>query len=207
MFNSLKPMVAVMALALAAPAGAQDTSGAAGGTADEILDMGQSVAAETETAPSEGPKPGERYSREKHGDWDMACVKTNAETDPCSMLQMLNGPDGQPMAEVSLFRIAQDGGVAVAGATVIVPLETLLPAALTISIDGAPGKRYNYTFCNPVGCVAQIGLTQGDVDSMQKGNEATFAIRPAPAPDQLIELKMSLKGFTSAYKAVDVVQQ
>ena len=100
-----------------------------------------------------------------------------------------------------------DPQVTVAGATIIVPLETLLPAALTISVDGAPGKRYNYSFCNPLGCVAQIGLTQADIDTFKGGSEATLALRPAPAPDQLVEMKMSLKGFTAGYNVVDVVQQ
>jgi invasion protein IalB len=202
MFNPLKPLAAAALVALAAPAAAQEstTGETSQSTADQMLDMGQDVA-------QDGPKPGERYSREKHGDWDMACVKTESGEDPCSMLQMLNAEDGSPMAEVSMFRIDQDGGQAVAGATIIVPLETLLPAALTVSIDNAPGKRYNYTFCNPVGCVAQIGLTQGDVDAMKKGKQATLAIRPAQAPDQLIELTMSLKGFTAAYDAVDIVEQ
>jgi hypothetical protein len=34
-----------------------------------------------------------------------------------------------------------------------------------------------------------------------------MSLRPAPAPDQLVEMKMSLKGFTAGYNVVDVVQQ
>ena len=109
------------------------------------------------------------------------------------------------MAEISLFRL-EGGGQAVAGASVIVPLETLLPAQLTIAVDGAPGKRYNYSFCNPIGCVAQIGLTAEDVAAFKKGTEATVALVPAPAPDQVVKLKLSLKGFTAGYDTVDVVQ-
>ncbi|MCU9837130.1 invasion associated locus B family protein [Ruegeria sp. WL0004] len=165
-------------------------------TADQLLDLGQPVGAE--------PQLGQRYSKEKSGDWDLACIKTEEETDPCSLLQILTDDQGNPMAEFSMFRL-EEGGVAVAGATVIVPLETLLPAQLTISINGAPGKRYNYSFCNPIGCVAQIGLTQGDIDAMQKGAEAIVSLVPAPAPDQVVRLKMSLKGFTAGYEKVDVV--
>lgn len=161
------------------------------------LDLGTPVA--------DGPQLGERYSKEKFGDWDLACIKTDAETDPCSLLQIMTDSNGTPIAEFSLFRI-EGGDQAVAGATVIVPLETLLPAQLTISVDGSPGKRYNYSFCNPVGCVAQIGLTQADVNAFQRGNSATVSLRPAPAPDQLIELNMSLSGFTAGYQSVDVVQ-
>ena len=87
----------------------------------------------------------------------------------------------------------------------VVPLETLLPAQLTISIDGAPGKRYNYSFCNPIGCVAQIGLTEADIAAFKKGKIAQISLRPAPAPDQVVTLDMSLKGFTAGYNVVDVV--
>ncbi|GAA6192465.1 invasion associated locus B family protein [Phaeobacter sp. NW0010-22] len=163
---------------------------------EEVLDLGQPVA--------EGPALGQRYSKETFGSWDLACVKTEAETDPCSLLQVLTDSADNPMAEFSLFRL-ESGQAAVAGATIVVPLETLLPAQLTISVDGAPGKRYNYSFCNPIGCVAQIGLTQADIDAFKKGAEAKISLVPAPAPDQIIDLTMSLKGFTAGYDIVDVV--
>ncbi len=201
MIKSLTPFTLAALLAVSSSLSAQEsTTEQTEPTADQVLDLGQPVDDGT-------PKLGERYAKETHGDWDLACVKTEAETDPCSLLQILTDPEGNPMAEVSLFRIDQPGGQAVAGATIIVPLETLLPAALTISVDGAPGKRYNYSFCNPLGCVAQIGLTQADIDTFKAGGEATLSLRPAPAPDQLVEMKMSLKGFTAGYNVVDVVQQ
>lgn len=213
MFKSLTPLSLAAMLALAAPLVAQESGDVsdteatetaqpeadAAPTTDQGLDLGVPVEA--------GPKLGDRYSKEKHGDWDLACVRTEAETDPCSLLQILTDDNGNPMAEFSMFRLAEQGGQAVAAATVIVPLETLLPAALTISVDGAPGKRYNYSFCSPLGCIAQIGLTASDIEAFKKGTEATLSLRPAPAPDQIVEMKMSLKGFTAGYNVVDVVQQ
>ena len=162
-----------------------------------LLDLGEPV--------SQGPQLGERYSKETFGDWDMACIKTEQEEDPCSMLQIMTDAQGNPVAEMSLFRLPA-GGQAVAGATVVVPLETLLPAQLTISVDGAGAKRYNYSFCNPIGCVAQIGLTEEDVAAFRRGAQATVSLVPAPAPDQRVDLTLSLTGFTTGYDAVDVVQ-
>lgn len=161
------------------------------------LDLGQPV--------TEGPQVGERYSKEKFGDWDLACLKTEGETDPCSLLQVVLDQSDNPIAEISLFRIA-GGQQAVAGATVIVPLETLLPAQLTLSVDGGAAKRYNYTFCNPIGCVAQIGFTQADIDAFKRGKVAKLSLRPAPAPDQIVDLEVSLAGFTAGFDAVDVVE-
>lgn len=201
---TLKTLSIVLAAALATPALAQDQAKPAEGTteqtqapvSDQVLDLGQ---------PSDGPALGDRYSKEKMDDWDLACVKTEAETDPCSMVQLLKDQRGTDMAEFSLFRI-EGQGQAVAGATVIVPLETLLPAQLNISVDGAPGKRYNYAFCNQFGCVAQIGLTQADIDAYRKGKVATLRLVPAPAPDKVVELQLSLKGFSAAFDKVDVVK-
>ena len=162
------------------------------------LDLGQPV--------GDGPQLGERYSKQTFDDWELACLKTDGETDPCSLLQILKDKKGNNIAEFSLFRIS-NGTQAVAGATIVVPLETLLPAQLTISIDGAPGKRYNYSFCNPIGCYAQIGLTEADIAAMKKGKSAKLSLRPAPAPDQVVEIDMSLKGFTAGYNVVDIVSK
>ena len=204
MIRYLTPLSVATLLVLSAPVMAQTTA-----TTDEQapatelapsagsqLDLGQTV--------TEGPQLGERYSKGKHGDWDLACIKTEAETDPCSLLQILKDDKGNAVAEVSLFRIKGEGQ-AVAGATVIVPLETLLPAQLTITVDGSPGKRYSYTLCNQIGCVAQIGLTAEDIDAYKKGSTATVSLVPAPAPDQVVSLPMSLVGFTAGYELVDVV--
>lgn len=196
MFKKLTTFSVIALAALSAPAVAQD-SDKEQTAADQLLDLGQ---------PADGsPQLGERYSKEKVGDWDLACIKTENEEDPCSLLQILKDDKGNPMAEFSLFRI-EGQGQAVAGATVVVPLETLLPAQLTLSVDGAPGKRYNYSFCNPYGCVAQIGLTAEDIAAFKGGNEAVLSLVPAPAPDQLVSLKLSLKGFTAGFEKADVVQ-
>lgn len=209
MFKHLSPFAVLAIAAMTVPAFAQQTDEAAANeesaaseesapTTTPQLDLGQPV--------TEGPKLGERYSKEKIGDWDMACIRTEAETDPCSLLQIMRDDSGNPVAEMSLFRI-ENGGQAAAGATILVPLETLLPAQLTVAVDDAPGKRYNYTYCSPVGCAAQIGLTQEDIDTFKKGNSATVTLVPAPAPDQVVSLTLSLKGFTAGYDAVDVVKQ
>ena len=206
MIRNLTSLSFVALMTIGAPALAQDTttdeapqeSPTEAPATDSPLDMGQPVA--------DGPKLGERYSKAEYGDWNLACIKTEQEVDPCSLLQILTDPQGNAVAEVSLFRL-QEGGQAVAGATIIVPLESLLPAQVTVSVDGAPGKRYSYSFCNQIGCVAQIGLTQEDIDVFKKGNEATVSLVPAPAPDQVISLPMSLAGFTAGYEVVDVVAQ
>ena len=72
------------------------------------------------------PQIGETYTAETNGDWDLRCIKTEEGIDePCQMYQLMADDAGTPVAEISIFRLPE-GGRAVAGATIIVPLETSL---------------------------------------------------------------------------------
>ena len=201
MFKHWMTVSALSLMALAGPVAAQTqttetpSTEETTGTTPPGLDLGQ----------PEGPQLGERYAREESGDWTIACIKTEAETDPCSMLQLLQDKDGNTLGEISIFRL-EGGGQAVAGGTIVVPLETLLTAQVTIAVDGGQGKRYNYSFCSQMGCVAQIGFTADDIDAFKRGKEARVTVVPAPAPDQRVELNMSLVGFTAGFDKTDVLQ-
>jgi invasion protein IalB len=94
------------------------------------------------------------------------------------------------------------GQQAVAGATIVVPLQTLLTQQLTISIDGGQTKRYPFRFCTQLGCFAQIGLTEGEVNAFKRGAQATATIVPAAAPDARVSLNISLTGFTAGYDSI-----
>jgi len=151
------------------------------------------------------PELGQPYTRETIGAWEMRCLKVaEGEEEPCQMYQLLDDGQGAPVAEVSLFRLPE-GGQAVAGATVIVPLETSLADQFTVSIDGGKVRRYPYAFCNPVGCYVRMGLTAEDVDAFKQGNMAQMTIVPALAPDQKVTLSLSLTGFTASFDKVSVL--
>lgn len=149
---------------------------------------------------------GKPYTKKEIGSWEMRCIKTEEEVDPCQMYQLLADGEGAPVAEVSLFRLPE-GGKAKAGATVVVPLETALPAQMTLSVDGGKARRYPYAFCNPVGCYVRMGLTDADIAAFKRGKEAVITIVPALAPDQKVNLALSLDGFTASYDEVSVIEQ
>ena len=121
------------------------------------------------------PKIGEPYLGEKFGDWSLKCIRTEDGNDPCEMTQLLLNDQGHPMSEVSLFRINEAEG-AVAGANIIVPLETLLTTPMIVAYDEETRKQYPYTFCNSVGCVARIGLTESEIDLMKIGAVAKITV-------------------------------
>ena len=152
------------------------------------------------------PELGKPYTKKEIGSWEMRCIKTEEEVDPCQMYQLLADGEGAPVAEVSLFHLP-DGGQAKAGATVVVPLETALPAQLTLSVDGGKARRYPYAFCNPVGCYVRMGLTDADIGAFKRGKQAVLTIVPALAPDQKVNLTLSLDGFTAGYDEVSVIEQ
>lgn len=152
------------------------------------------------------PRVGDTYIKEELGDWDLRCIKTDGDTDPCQMYQLLNDQQGSPISEFTLFKLPE-GGQAKAGATVVVPLETSLSNQLTIKIDDGIAKRYPFAFCNQVGCYARIGLTEEDVNKFKQGSKAVLTIVPIVAPDQTVTVDLSLSGFTASYDVVSVIEQ
>ena len=144
---------------------------------------------------------GQTYLNAVFEKWELRCVKTADGSDPCQLYQLLLDDTGNDVAEISLFSLPA-GNAAAAGATVVVPLETLLTAAMQFSVDGTKPKLYPFTFCTRAGCIARIGFTAEDVAQLKAGAGAVMTIVPAVAPDQKVALQVSLKGFTAGYEAV-----
>lgn len=172
---------------------------------------------DTETeAPAEGDAPrsdglstgqdvvaqGQTYVMSEHDDWDLRCIKApEGQKDPCQLYQLLEDQNGNSVAEINLFNLPGDQQLA-AGATIVTPLETLLTQQVQLSVDGGRAKVYPFTFCTQIGCFSRVGFTAGDISNFKRGNEAKIVVVPAQAPDQKVELTVSLKGFTSGYNAV-----
>ena len=180
-----------------APAAEAETDAETGGPSiEDQLSLGEDAS---------GPQVGQNYVAEKNGDWELRCIKTEDGEDPCQMYQLMQDDEGTPVAEISIFRLP-DGGRAVAGATIIVPLETSLPQQLTIQVDGGQARRYPYAFCNPIWCYSRVGMVAEEVAAFRNGNAATVTLVPAQAPDQKVELTLSLTGFTASYNKTTIAQ-
>jgi len=179
MSNLLKTLAIVLIAGFAAPALAQDPA----------------------ATPAAEPAVGETYVASAYGDWEMQCVRTEDNFDPCQLYQLLKMDDGNPVAEISMFALPP-GQPAAAGATILTPLETLLSQMVAISFNGGEPRRYPFTFCNSVGCVVRAGFSTDDVAAMETGTSAVLALVPMVAPDQVVEAKISLIGFAEGYAAV-----
>ena len=218
-FNLL-PLIAALFFAASAQAQETATTEAEAPTQAEAEEAAQDQAtdatdaepaAEDDAAEVEGLDMGQEivedptYIKETHGDWQLKCFRSEGQEDLCQMYQLLHEDAGNPVAEISLFKLPE-GAQAVAGATIIVPLGTLLTQKLLISIDGGTPRGYDYSFCSAVGCFARIGLSAGDVDAFKRGGAASMQIVPAQFPDQKVDIKLSLTGFTAAYDAASTIQ-
>ena len=159
----------------------------------------ESPISSNETA-SQEPQPGQQYLQEVFNDWALRCLKVENGDDPCQMYQLLSDEDGNAVAEIAIVSLASTGE-AVAGATIVAPLETLLNEQMTLRVDGGQARRFPFDFCNAGGCVTRVGLTETDMILFQRGASATLSMVPAAAPDQIVTVTMSLSGFTAAYTA------
>ncbi|MFN4058099.1 MAG: invasion associated locus B family protein [Roseinatronobacter sp.] len=150
----------------------------------------------------EGDGTGESYVAATFDDWEVVCVTMpEGEAEPCQMYQVLRDSEGNATAEITLFPL-EPGQEAVAGATILTPLETLLTAQLVMQIDNSAAKRYPFTFCAAIGCIARVGFTAAEVDAFRRGAMAVWQVVPVAAPDAVIPLRMSLRGFTAAFNDV-----
>jgi invasion protein IalB len=193
----------ILALA-AAPLIAQTTEEAPAAEAADVtadapsvdnLSLGEEVGA--------GDGIGSTYVAASFEAWEQRCVRTETGIDPCQLYLLLKDKEGNSVGEFTMFNLpAGTEGPAVAGATFIAPLETLLTAGMSMQIDTGKGKVYPFTFCTQIGCIARIGFTAEEVEQMKRGGAAVLSIVPFVAPDQKVELTMSLKGFTAGLDAV-----
>ncbi|MGR3492146.1 MAG: invasion associated locus B family protein [Shimia sp.] len=150
----------------------------------------------------EGRRLGEEYVKETYGDWAIQCITAEeGQEDPCTLYQLMADENDNAIAEISLVKLPE-GQEAAAGANVVTPLETLLTRQLTIQVDGGQARRFPFTFCTQVGCIARIGLTDADVNAMKRGAAATVTIVPVAAPNQPVQVTMSLTGFTAGFDAL-----
>lgn len=179
----------------AQPPQTTETSETSAAPAPEVLSLGEEAL----------PEP---YIKSESGDWKVQCLRdpslpagTDNPNEACQLFQVLQDTNGTNVAEVTIFPLPA-GGKAVAGANILVPLETLLSAQLTIQVDTGKARRYPYSFCSPIGCFARVGFTAEDIAAMKKGAVAKVILRPAPAPDEVVTLDMSLSGFTAGFDAL-----
>lgn len=155
--------------------------------------------------------PGEAYVAEIFRDWQVRCIRSQAETTPdrCEMFQLLEEENGNAVAEfrVSAAIVEEEGTVA--DVTILTPLDTLLSPGLQIRIDDDEPAVVPFAFCRPVGCFVQLSLTRENVQQFENGVDAQVVLF-ALIRDELgqmggspVPTMVSLRGFTAAFASLE----
>ncbi|TKD22247.1 invasion associated locus B family protein [Rhodobacter capsulatus] len=155
-------------------------------------------------APAAAPAaeaPAEPYVKTTEGDWKVQCIRVESGDEPCEMFQLLTDKDGNKVASISVLGLPK-GKEAVAGATIATPLESALTAGVTLQIDTQKPITLPYSFCSQVGCFSNVVLKAEELELFKKGKKIAMTIVPMRAPDQKVELAISLKGFSAAWDAM-----
>lgn len=150
--------------------------------------------------------PGTPYIKSTSGDWELRCVHTADGHDPCQLYQLVKDKTNNPVAEFAVTDLPA-GQAAVLGGTIVTPLETMLPPGVHLKIDSAEEKSYDFLFCNRTGCVSRVGFTAKEAEAMKKGKDITMTIVPVAAPDQPVQLTVSLKGFSDGIAEVTKINE
>ena len=152
------------------------------------------VAGATTTA--EQPK---EIVRETHGDWEIRCATA---TNTCFLYQLMMNNEGTPVAEFSIVKLPL-GSEAVAGATIVAPLGTLLTRGVIFAVDAEEAVQYPFSWCTRPGCFSRFGLTDLLVADMKSGSSVNITLYSIGDAQKAVPITASLNGFTAAFDALE----
>ena len=156
----------------------------------ESLSIDDSMTGETQRT--------EPYIKERIKDWNLKCIKPIDSIERCEANQIIFNQKQQPVAEISIFKLPK-GQIAAAAATIIVPLETALNEGLVLEMQDLEPKKYQFKFCNSIGCYSQIGLTIEELEALKSKGKASIFLKHLSSGDQQIVIPISLSGFTTTF--------
>ncbi len=121
--------------------------------------------------------------------------------EQCGMVQVVKSKNRPNVGlSIIIFRVKRKDKSAGGLLRVLAPAGVFLPTGLAMEIDGKAQGRIGFLRCLPNGCLAQADIPKKLMKAFRKGKSANFIIYEAPGRG--LALKVPLKGFTAAYKAM-----
>ena len=171
---------------------AQESPAAAPGQAAPQQQEGQ-----PEAAPAEGT-----ITEQKFQDWTVRCGRqTEQGPQVCEMQQQRVDQEGRTVMAVAVGRVP---GTSDLGLLVVLPLGILLPAGVTLQIEGGAELPLPVDRCERPGCRVEMLLEPDLLNRLKAGSQATVffeAIDPQ-GERQRLGVPISLLGFTAALNEV-----
>jgi invasion protein IalB len=150
-------------------------------------------------AQQEQQKPQQDTLKVKQGDWEVRCAP---EGKPCYMTQVVQNSEGAPLMNVVIRKLPAESK-ATAVALFRAPLGVVLPRGVEMRIDGGEPITSPFVYCLGNGCFSEVAMTLEGLQKLQRGAAATLSIYSVQKPNDAVQVKLSLIGFTKAFDAVD----
>lgn len=219
-------LAALLLLALAAPAGAQEEGTAfdeeGGFESGQDASQDQGSGSQGQTQPNAQPERGgnagagaaqqrrqqgqlENVETEQFRDWKVQCgTIPNSGKERCQMSQQVTrGDSGDPVMRMAVGFTPQNSQPA---AIFQLPLGIVLPKGIALRVDDGEPVRFPIQICVKQGCRADLPLKQNLLEQMKAGRKAYIMARTPRAESGKVELPISLLGFTAAYNRISESQ-
>ena len=172
------------------------------GTPDALAQQSQEA---PEQAPTTQPPPsgaGEappelEMTERQFQDWVLRCGRSEQGPEVCEMQQQQTDSEGRTVMAVAVGTVPGSSDV---GLLIILPLGILLPAGVTLQIDGGADVPLQVERCERQGCRIERLVEPALLNRLKGGREAKVFFEAYDPEGQLRRLgvPISLLGFTAA---------
>lgn len=145
-----------------------------------------------ETTSTDKPVENNSQNVEVFDDWQVVC----SQAGECQMLQSLAVTEGGE--KVFLISILNDKSRGAFFGIITLPLKVYLVPGVLMTVDKKRPFKIAYELCDGKGCHAGFELNSQVLNALRRGNLAK--VRVWTAEKRAIDFRVSLKGFTKAYR-------
>ncbi len=162
----------------------------------------QGQAAPAQAAPGQAAPAEGSVTEQQFKDWTVRCGRQSEQAPQvCGMQQQTTDKEGRTVMAVAVGTVPGNSKL---GLLIILPLGVLLPAGVTLQVDGGPEVPLQVDWCERQGCRIEMLLEPDLLDRLKAGREAKVvfeAIDPQGKPRRL-GYPISLLGFVAALNEV-----
>lgn len=137
--------------------------------------------------------------KSNHGAWSILCdTPAGAASEQCVLIQNVVAEDRPEVGlSVVIMRTADQRARIL---RVLAPLGVLLPNGLGLYVDGKDIGRAYFVRCFQDGCYAEVILEDSLIETLKKGEAATFIV--FQTPEEGIGIPVDLSGFSNGFEAL-----
>jgi invasion protein IalB len=161
----------------------------------------QGQAAPQQVAPEQAAPAEQKLTERQFKDWTVRCGRQNEQgPEVCEMQQQTTDKEGRTVMVVAVVTVPGDSKF---GLLIILPLGVLLPAGVTLQVDGGTEVPLQVDWCRQ-GCRIEMLLEPDLLTRLKAGREAKVLFEAVDPEGQRRRFgyPISLLGFSSALDEV-----